>query len=202
MNETLPKFDPDSDYPYPKDEFTRAALDRLRSRRKTVRRVISVASMLRLRPYDPDTGEARSAFDEIWYWATEIHDLTNGPETWIFHSSRLAAFPSNEITGWHDLPMLDLASMDDWDQMWLPKVLSPGKVYACTRCTFTTCRDDRARKHDRDDHPDDKDAELGLPLTSSQYFEVVDEGSDCRRPGLQNTGEGQHSLTDFGGNNV
>jgi hypothetical protein len=191
------KFDPEADYPYPDDELARAALDRLRSRRRVVDSSLSVASRLRREPYDDETEAVRSAFDAIWYNATEVYNIQAGPETWTFHSSRLWAFPDEEITGWHDLPTLDLASMDGWNRMWLPKVLSPGTLYSCTRCTFETYREDRARVHDRDDHPEER-VGPSQPLTHSSHFDAVDEEDESRSTS-EYSGEGQYSLVDFGG---
>lgn len=190
-------FDSEADYPYPDDELARAALDRLQSRRRVVDSSISVTSRLRHNPYDEGTGEIRSAFDEIWRSAIEAYSIQDGPETWSFHCSRLWAFPDEEeITGWHDLPTLDLASMEGWGRMSLPKVLSPGSMYACTRCTFTTYREDRARWHDRDDHPEER-VSPGTPLAGSSHFEPIDEEEAENRSISENSGEGQHSLMDF-----
>lgn len=191
-------FDSEADYPYPDDELARAALDRLRSRRRTIDDALSVIWKLRRDPFDAETGEVRSAFDAIWYNATEVYNIQDGPETWTFHSSRLHAYPVEEITGWHDLPTLNLASMGGWNRMWLPKVLSPETVYACTRCTFTTFREDRARVHDRDDHPEER-VDSSRPLVASSHFDAIDEEEVESRSVSENAGRGQHRLIDFGG---
>jgi len=187
-------FDPEADYPYPEDEFARAVLYRLYHRHRTVDRCVT-PRLLTYHPYDPETGEVRSAFDEIWESAIEGYSIEDGPETWTFHAGPLTAYPDEEVTGWHDLPDLDLSSFEDWEGD-LPRVMSPGKVFACTRCTFTSHREDRARKHDREDHPGEN-ASVSQHLATTPHFEAVTEENIESRGIPEEAGEGQHSFEDF-----
>lgn len=189
----LPTFDPDADDPYPADDLARALLVRLRSRRDLLTRIINpTARSIRYWPYDAETGDIRSAFDKIWDSATEAYDLTKGPETWYTGSRRVWAFPDAEIGGWHDLPTLDLSWTDDWEWMRLPKY-RPGKMFACTRCSYATHRGDRARRHDREAHPGES-VDASVPIESSAHFELLPEEQAASRRPIQHGGAGQHSL--------
>lgn len=194
LSADLSTFDADADDPYPEGELERAALDRLKSRRDLVARIINCRSSLRRRPFDPETGEIRSAFDEIWQCSTEAYSIHDGPETWTFHAERTYSYPDPDIKRWDDLPTLDLSWTDDWDRMRLPKIPTGGSVYSCTRCSFTTRRDDWARRHARENHQevDRSRAEL---VGATNAFDIVPEGETT------DAGEdlGQHALDDFAG---
>jgi hypothetical protein len=189
----LPAFDPDADYPYPEDERERGALLWFYPRRRAQEKAFESARWrLRTAPVDEETGERRRAFDEIIErcWSAD-------PENWAWHFGQQGTYP--DVEGWHSIPTVRTDSTDGWEGTSLPWTTSdPSRVYQCDHCGFYTHRDDRAKRHLRDDHPGVEYE--AMVQVGAQEMSVVDEaeaGDAVEGPDAPTEDRGQHTLGAF-----